>query len=541
MIDQEVKPLKKRYHTKLYSDFINHDPLIKTYLFSSNPVEIADKIGPPKIDRDILCDILDRQNKRFQAKPKTFGAIEGLRQKDALCCFAGQQAGLFGGPLLTLYKAIDIVKRARKLEKELVRPVVPIFWIASDDHDFAEINHTYFINKDGKLNSISYQYPEDIPVPVANIRLDDEGEYIRLKEQARAAYGETDFSDELIRRIFAAYTSEKSITDAFAEYMTDILPDLGLVFFCPVDNEIKQLSKDFFKRLIESHFRFKQTLNETCRYLKDDNYHIQAEKKQSAVHLFYNDPERLAIHFLDESFHFGETRIGLSGMLDLIERHPEKFSPDVLARPLWQSYLFPVVAQTGGPSEIAYFCQIGKLFRLFDLAQPYYYPRAGATIIDKRAEELFKKYDFGFTDLIGDIEQLVNRVAEQSFPKEIEEKIENFRKMFDDEFSRFENEMIVYEKELEPIAKQTYGKIDLTLNNFEKKIYSQNKKSMQAVRSRLYRLAEVLYPNRNLQERYLNINYFISKYGFDIVNHISGNLDVDTVDNQMIYISEFTK
>ncbi len=540
-VEPPVSSMNNRQFSRLYSDFLNKEAPIKRYIFSSKPADVADRIGPPKIDREILCDILLRQNKEFGAKPKALGAVEGLRQMDALCIFAGQQAGLFGGPLFTLYKAVDIVKRARLLEKQLSRPVIPVFWIASDDHDFAEINHTYYVNQEGDLAKIGYEHPDDVHVPIAEICLSGEEEFSDLKRQTESAFGGTDFSDELLKRLFAAYTFEKCMAGAFAEYMTDILPDCGLVFFCPSDKDIKFHSKDFFKRLTESHFRLKQILDETNRFLKEDGYHIQVEKKPSAVHMFFHDPGRLAIHFLDESFHVGEKRLGLPGMLDLIDRNPEKFSPDVLSRPLWQSYLFPVVAQTGGPSEIAYFSQIGKLFRLFDLTQPCYFPRASATIVEKRSEELFKKYNFKMEDLTGDIEQLINRIAAESFPKEIDNIIRSFRKTMEDEYARFEKEMVAYDENLEPNAKQTYGKIDFALNNFEKKIFSQHKKRMQTVRNQIYKLNEILYPNKNLQERSLNINYFIAKYGFNVVGFIARSLDISTVEHQIIPLSKFVE
>ncbi len=540
-VEPAVSSMNNRQFSRLYSDFLNKEAPIKRYIFSSKPSDVADRLGPPKIDREILCDILLRQNREFGAKPKALGAVEGLRQMDALCIFAGQQAGLFGGPLFTLYKAVDIVKRARLLEKQLSRPVIPVFWMASDDHDFAEINHTYYVNQEGELVKIGYEHPDDVHVPIAEICLNGEEEFSDLKRQTESAFGGTDFSDELLKRIFAAYTFEKCMAAAFAEYMTDILPDCGLVFFCPSDKDIKFHSKDFFKRLIESHFRLKQILDETNRFLKEDGYHIQVEKKPSAVHMFFHDPGRLAIHFLDESFHVGDKRLGLPGMLDLIDRNPEKFSPDVLTRPLWQSYLFPVVAQTGGPSEIAYFSQIGKLFRLFDLTQPCYFPRASATIVEKKPEELFRKYNFNIEDLTGDIEQLINRIAAESFPKEIDNIIRSFRKTMEEEYARFEKEMIAYDENLEPNAKQTYGKIDFALNNFEKKIFSQHKKRMQTVRNQIYKLNEMLYPNKNLQERSLNINYFIAKYGFNVVGFIARSLEVSTVEHQIIPLSKFVE
>lgn len=541
MPEQTIKPDEKLSHSGLYLDFLKKEWRLKKYLFSAEPGEIADKIGRAKIDREAIGDILERQNKEFGSKQRTFGSIEELREKDSLCVFSGQQAGLFGGPLLTLYKAIDTVKRAQKLRRELQRPVVPVFWIATDDHDFDEINHTYFVSREGQLEKIVYDPPRDFAVPVAQVCMDSEEHYEKLMAQARDGYGGTDFSQELLERLGRAYSFEKCLTKAFAQYMADILPDFGLVLFCPTDKEIKALSKDFFKRVVESYYRLKSILEETSRSLEEDNYHIQVEKKQSATHLFFHDPGRIPIHFLDDAFHLEDKRLGLPGMLDLIEKYPERFSSDVITRPIWQSYVFPVVAQIGGPAEIAYFCQIGGLFQLFDLVQPYYYARASATIVEKRTEELLERYRINLKALTGDVEQLINRLAEDSFPAEVGDRISTFRTKLDDDYESFMKFIVDYDKSLEPMARQTYGKIDFALNSFEKKIFAHHKRKMQTVRNQIYRLAAVIFPEKNYQERSLNINYFISRYGFGIVDHIAENLDIETTRHQLISLSNYVQ
>lgn len=513
---------------------------MKKYFFFDNAAEMAACIDQPKVDRNTIADILVRQNLGFKARPETFKAIEKLRHDNALCVFSGQQAGLYGGPLMTLYKAMGIVKRAEQLENDLHRPVIPVFWIAADDHDFEEINHTYHLNHQGELEKLSYESTPPARVPVSEIILNDEEAYNGLMEKTITVYGQTEFTDELRTRLFAAYSLESSFVNAFGRYLLDILPDMGLVMFSPADIEAKTISKGFFRRLIEGHFRMKELLSETAAALGKDGYHVQAEKKESAVHLFYHTPERIPVHFRDDTFVVGEKTLGINALLDLIDRRPEKFSPDVLSRPLWQSYLFPVVGQSGGPSEIAYFCQIGKLFELFNLTQPYYYFRPALTIIEKRQEELLNKYNLGPGDLNGDIEKLINRIAAQSFPKEMEKNIAACRTKIEQAYKELSRSAGEFDPGLEPMSNQTYGKIDFALNSFEKKIYDHHKQKMESSRQQIYRLAAALYPKSDFQERTLNINYYISKYGFKIVDYITGKIDIETKERRIIYLSEFT-
>jgi uncharacterized protein YllA (UPF0747 family) len=197
-----------------------------------------------------------------------------------------------------------------------------------------------------------------------------------------------------------------------------------------------------------------------------------------------------------------------------------------------------VVGQVGGPSEIAYFAQIGKLFEMMGLTQPCYFPRPALTLIEKRYGEMMEKYDFAFLDLLGDPETLVKRATAHSFPKETETQIADFRGKFEQAYGTFLAAVRKFDDSLEPMGKQTYGKIDFALNAFEKKIYDQHKKKMETTRAQIYRLCTAVHPNRNLQERSFNINYYISKYGFDIVDYIFKNLDILSTDHQLLYLSE---
>ncbi len=539
MLEATVKEAKQFRYTNLYRDFLNKKAELKKYLYYDNPVDVAKQMKPPKIDRHILCDILDKQNKAFKAKPETFRSIEKLRQDDTLVIFSGQQPGLYGGPLLTLIKAIGIVKKAVLLQSQTDRQVVPIFWIACDDHDFEEANHTWLPNRNGNIERLQY-LSEDLPdISVADICLDDETGYNNLIDKTKNILGETDFTEELYSRLISAYSRDGNFMRAFARYLIDILPDFGLILFCPYDNDVKTISKSFFKRMAEGHFRSKELMGKTGQSLKKDGYHIQAEKKESAVHLFYHDPERKPIHLEDDSFLVGDKKLGLPALLDLIDKYPEKFSPDVLTRPVWQSYLFPVVAQSGGSSEIAYFCQIGNLFELYGLVQPYILSRPTLTLVEKRQQELMDKYDIKLSDLAGDVEQIVNRILSDSFPEEIEKKLSDFKDNLETDFDDLSGTILETYSNLEPMAKQTFGKIDSAIGHLEKKVRSQHKKNNDIIRNRIYRLAATLYPNKSFQERVININYFISRYGFGIVDFIIEKMETNTTEHQMIYLSEY--
>jgi len=539
-VQNQPKQQENRFnYSNLYVDFLNGDEKIRKFLPEASPVRVAPQVVDTPFDRDVLCEILNRQNEHYKAGEKTFEAIEQLRRSNAVCVFTGQQVGMYGGPLFTLYKAAGIVRKAEELQKELNRPVVPVFWLAADDHDFEEINHFHYFEKDGSAGKMIYKAAPSDGLPVSEISFNDSELYAEFVEKTKEVFGESDFTERMYERLFRAYAPDSSMVDAFARYFFSIFPDSGLIMFSPADTEVKKRSRRFFQRIVEQYFNLKTLLEQTDTLLEMDGYHIQAEKKLTAVHLFYHDPERKPIHFADNSFLVGEKMIGQPGLLDLIERNPEKFSPDVLTRPIWQSYLFPVVAHAGGPSEIAYFCQISQLFKPFKLTQPYCFARPTATLVEKHHEELMEKHHLSLEDLTGDVELLINRLLGGYFPEDTEEKLNQLRRKLNGDYKEMARLIIDFDVALKPMTEQTYGKVDFALNALENKVFDRHKKHMKNTRSQVYRLAAALYPYNNLQERSYNINYYISKYGVGIVDYIINSLNYIKTDHKLIHMSQY--
>lgn len=501
--------------------------------------DVAEKLSTAKHSRGEIVDILKAQNRLYQASDKTFENIERLRDKSAVCVFAGQQAGLFGGPLLVVYKALSLVKAARAYETTLGRPVVPIFWIAGDDHDFAEVNHTFVLNRSWELARLSYDTPPAFELPVSEIKFNDASELDKAKNDLKEALGETDFTAEVYDLVEKAYTSDDTFVTSFGKLMASITADFGLAFFSPGDAKAKRLAADLFKDFIEKEEDLQTRLNDTNEAIARSGYHLQVEKSADASHLLYNLDGRKPVLRQGDGYRVGDDTLSREKLLDCIHDHPERFSPDVMTRPLLQSYLFPVVSQKGGAAEIAYLAQINRIFGLFSLVTPYYRARPSLTVIEKRFEQIMREHDIALEELAGDIEQLINRILARSFPADIEQSFNQFRDHLREHFQRFADRSLKYDPGLSRLAEQTLGKINFAVKNFEGKVFSSHKKKSQQMRERLYRLWYALYPNRNFQERSLNITYFLSKYGRGLVNFLYEKMDCEQKSHQLINLSEF--
>ncbi len=536
-----IAPSKSLGYSNIFLDFLADVSSARNFYPSQNIDDVAAKIDAVDYRRDDICGILDAQNRLYGASQRALDNIEKIKDPSAVCIFAGQQAGLFGGPLLVIYKALALVKAAQLYETQLNRPVIPVFWIAGDDHDFDEVNHMWVIDRASEMVRVSYDARPLIELPTSEIEFSDSSELEKAKEHLKKALGETDFTDDLYGLIDEAYTDSDTFVTAFGKLMASLTSELGLVFFSPGDTEAKRLAADLFLDIIDNEVELQNRLNSTNEDIRSHGYHLQVEKSADASHLFYNLDGRKPVVRHGDQYLVGEKSLSRAELTDCIRNCPERFSPDVMTRPVLQSFLFPVVSQKGGAAEIAYLAQIGRIFELFGLVTPYYRARPSLTIVEKRFEKLLAEFEINFEELAGDIEQVVNRVLARSFPDDIEEKFNEFRNHLREHFGQFTSTSMKFDPGLKKLADQTMGKIDFAVKGFEGKVFSSHKKKSQETRDRIYRLWHALYPNRNFQERSLNITYFLSRYGRGFVDFLYEKMDSEQKAHQMVNLSEYSR
>lgn len=531
---------EKLGYSRIYLDVLAGRKPAADFYATRDIERAAAAVDRHKYDREKMVGILRKQNSLYNASAKTFVNIDKLTDDRTLCVIAGQQAGLFGGPLLTLIKALAVVKAADLYSKQLDRPVIPVFWIAGDDHDFEEANHTFVLNRKGEPCRMAYESPPDRELPTAEIKFSDRDELKRLRERLESCLGQTDFTDRLFELIDRAYTPADTMVSAFGRFMAGLTEETGLVFFSPGDAEAKAHAAPFFKQIVEKQIEMHDRLVARARQIEEAGYHIQVEKRDDATHLFYNHEGRQPVSRENGSFTVGEEKFTTDQLKALIDQHPERFSPDVMTRPVLQQYFLPVVSQKCGPAEIAYLAQLNPLFELFDLPAPYHKARATLTIVEARFEKQMKDHEITFEDLTGDIEQVINRVLAETFPAELEKDFNALRRTIERQFRTFREEALAFDPQLEKFGRQIQGKIDYNLKAFEGKVFSSHKKKSQQERDRLYRLHHALFTNRGFQERSLNITYFLSRYGMDLVPYLLERLDSEETDHQLISLAEYT-
>lgn len=534
-----VTPSRSLGYSGIFLDFLAGKDSARQFFSARRIEDVASRLDVLSYDRERIAAILERQNRAFGASDDTFANIEKLKEKRALCAFTSQQACLFGGPLLIIIKALAIAKAARRYSEQLNRPVVPVFWIAGDDHDFEEVNHTYVLDRQGETARISYETPPAVELPTAEIRFSDVAELEKVKGALKAVLGDTDFTPELYDLIDSSYTTDSTFVTAFGKLVARLTGQFGLILFSPGDPAVKKSAAPFFTEILNKQDELHNVITTTNRHIERHGYHLQVQKKDNVTHLFYNLDGRRPVTRQGDNFFIGDRRYTEDELRQCIDESPDRASPDVMLRPVLQSYLFPVLTQKGGPSEIAYLAQINPIFALFSLAAPYYMARPSVTFVEKRFEKLMAEYEIAFEELTGDIEQVVNRVLAKSFPDNLESTFEQLKRDVEHRFSEFVGESLKFDPALRQFATQTYGKIDFTLKQFEGKVFASHKKKSKKTRDRIYQLWHTVYPNRALQERSLNVAYFLSRYGLDFISFMYDNIDCEKKAHQVVHLSEF--
>jgi len=489
------------------------------------------------VDRARITRLLLRQNEALDAPGAALDNARKLADPKSVCVFTGQQAGLLGGPLYTQYKALAVIGWAAQLEKQLGRPVVPVFWMAADDHDFEEIRWTAFPDTQNDVQRLQLDVP-GLPerTPASQITLGDD--IHRVLNELQSLQLTTEFSDSVTTALHEDYTPSRTMVEAFGRWMTRMLGPLGLVMFDPSDPEAKSLSAPLVAEELRGPDDTASALADIGYRLEEAGYHKQVAHPDGHTHLFYIAEGRHALRFANGRLWTdpeGGDRARPSGeWVSILERNATAFSPGVLFRPVVQSYLFPVVAAVCGPSEIAYWAQARSLFDRFDLTMPVVLPRVSATITESKTVRAVQSLGHHVADFFGDIEALINRHFEQSFPQDLESRFADERAAWRRRLDELKKTVSTFEPTLEKSFDVGAGRILSMLEQLEKKAFQAHKRKGEEIRAKFYKLAAHLYPEGQPQERIFGIAYYLNKYGFGAIERIRRQLRTDTPDHQLL-------
>jgi bacillithiol biosynthesis cysteine-adding enzyme BshC len=492
-----------------------------------------------KTGRDVLCDVLEETNGGFGASRKTLENINLLREKDALAVVTGQQAGLFSGALYTIYKALSAVRLAEDLRKQNVK-AVPVFWIAEEDHDFAEVKKTFAIDKSGKLFGLENapaNYVEN--QPVGAVRLD--ATIQATLDELFQAFPRGEFSGALEKLLTETYRAGETYSTSFARFVARLFAEKGLIIFSPLNEKLKKLSAPIFSQTVKKSAEISAALLARNKQLEAENYHAQVlvEEDFFPFFLFDENGKRLALKKTKENkFRAKDAKkeFSLDELIEIAENSPEKLSPNALMRPIVQDYLLPTVCYFGGAAEIAYFAQNAEIYRILNRPATPVRHRASFTIIEAKHARTLNRYNLKFRDLFDGQEKIFARIVEKFLADGTAREFAEVEEIINTQLNRLDRHLLESEPTLSPNLATRRRKIMYHIGALRKKFYRAEILKDETARRRVETLFTALLPHKALQERAVNAAYFLNLCGENFIEWLYEAVDAEEKGHQILYL-----
>jgi bacillithiol biosynthesis cysteine-adding enzyme BshC len=514
---------------QLIEDYIRGIPKLAPFYagWPWDPAPYRTKLAD--VDRRFGSDSRSRLASIITAStPAARDRLQRIIDGDGVVVTTGQQPSLFGGPLYTVYKVVTAVKLAAALEGLLGRPVSALFWIASNDHDWQEANHAAVIDAGGSLHRIEVTDDGSPPVSMQH-RLLGAGVERAFAELAQALPS-TEFTPALLERLRSAYRPGDSMAHAFTADVTALFEPLDLLVADACNPALLQAARPVLAKELEQCTQNAALLARQSQRLVDAGYHAQVAIAADAANVMFEDEqgrERLVRE--NGAWQLRRTKRTFSDaeIHTLLAETPERFSPNVLLRPVVESAVLPTLAYVGGPSEVSYFGQIGCLFEAHAIGMPLVFPRRGVTLVEPKIRKVLGKFGLDVDDLRRPPHDVSAQVVRDELPDDTENALEALRTAIADGYARLQDAAAG----IDPTLSGPIGKARNASDNFvrdvEKKILAHLRSRNEVSVEQVLKAGTNLFPGGEPQERVISPVQYLARYGADFLPAVADAIDVE--------------
>lgn len=529
--------------SKLFLQYQN-DPLsLKKYYPSavSSHVEVSARISEivdaHVVDRDQLCDVLEAQNRSFGAGVKTFESIELLRSKNTVAILTGQQAGLFTGPMYTIYKALSAIKLVECFRDRGI-DAVAVFWAATEDHDFEEISKAFWLDAAGELLDVKLDAVKEfegrsvgsIPIPAS----------FEVKKYFDALPA-TEFKDEVRKMLADVWKPGRVIGQAFCTHIQRLFAEYGLIVVDPLDLRLKKLVAPIYAEAVNGSEEIVSALVDRSRELETNGYQAQVLVTPDYFPLFYHTEDGVRHSVRQKSdgkYRIVDTKLEFTRqeLAAIAAKEPQRFSPGVMLRPVVQDYLFPTACYFGGGAEIAYFAQNSKVYEILGRPVTPILHRQSFTVVEAKHARTLEKYDLVFADLFAGFENVLPKVVERFVNPTTARVFADAEENINLELNRLDQELSRIDPTLADNLATRRRKILYHIGALRKKFHRVQLEHDEIVNRQIRTLFASLLPDGQLQERKLNIASFMSRHGSYFIDWIYDSIDLDERGHRVLYL-----
>lgn len=489
-------------------------------------------------DRAALCDALAEMNSSWGASVETLENVRRLRSSDSVAVVTGQQVGLFTGPLYTLYKALSVVKLAACLTARGT-DAVPVFWMASEDHDWEEVREAQLLACDGRLASVSI--PDSLHKEgeqVGEVALD-----ATVEDAAKRLFDllpSSEFLPDVERLLRDCYHAGRTLAEGFARMLSALTSKYGLVLLDPTDARLKRLVAPLYSEAARKGSEIAATTDARSRELEAEGYHAQVHTSPDAFPLFLIDDgaRRALTRTADGKYRAKGTEHEWTSeeLAALALAEPERFSPNVTLRAVVQDYLLPTVVYFGGSAEVAYFAQTAESYRVLGRPATPILHRASLTVVERRTARTLARYGLKLEDFFAGLDSVIARVVEQHLGKDVAAAFDKTDAAVDAALDSLGASLRDFDPTLAEALNGGRRKVRHQLDGLRSRFHRAQIQRDRAALRQLERAATALYPERALQERHVNVTSLLARHGLYAVEWIHDAIDLSTNDHLVVYL-----
>lgn len=453
-------------------------------------------------------------------------ALRRLAQPGTVAVVTGQQVGLFSGPAYTMYKVLHAVKLAEWLSENGL-PAVPVFWLATEDHDFAEVNHVWVFdaaNQPAKLEmrrTASAQPVGDIALASPPI------------DELRATFRGLPYGDEVAAMVEEAYRPGSTMGRAFGDLLRRLLGRFDVLQVDPMRPAFRALAGPLLRSAVEAAPELTEAVLARNKELAAAGYHAQVhvEDQTSFVFLLENG-KRLALRRHGDEYVLNGRRFTTRALAD----QAESLSPNAILRPVAQDSMLPTVAYIGGPAEVAYLAQSAAIYDRLLGRMPLAMPRAGFTLLDERTDKLMERYGLALRDLFHGPEPVRDRVAAKLVPPSVKQTAAEVRATVEGATARLRAELARFDPTLLAAADRSLRKVQYQFEKLERKTGREALRRDERAARDAASIYGLIYPERHLQERLYSFLPFLAKHGPDLTERIYAEIQLDCPDHRLMVV-----
>ena len=502
------------YHFERVAGFYSHH-----YLGEEACAAAAAQVRYPEDRRQALIAALRPLNGESQQ-------LARLAMPGTLAVVTGQQVGLFGGPIYTIYKALTAARLAERLGEAGI-PAVPVFWLATEDHDFEEISHCWVFDEATQPRML--RAPADSGHCPAGLVAPEAYPAAELAELLR----DFPFRNEVMDLVGSSYRPGRTMGEAFLGLVRPLLDRYGFLYIDPMQPEVRRLASPLLEETARRGEELTALLLDRNRRLEEAGYHAQVHFEATNSLLFLLAGGRRVPLRRRVGTYEGETGIYSPGEL---AAQKEQLSPNAVLRPVMQDYLLPTVAQVAGPAELAYLAQSQALYQALLGRAPVVQPRNGFTLLEKRAAKLVDKYGLDYRCFLRGPEAVRQGISQRLIPPELHQTLFSAQEGFQTILDATQRALRAFDPTLERAAGRSRAKIQHQLSRLQSKAEREALRRDRRAGADAAYLNGLLYPNQHLQERVYSILPFLARHGLELIDHISRHIRLDCPDHVVLPI-----